>query len=117
MAKHETITTYKEAAAYIAKAGCGTCTHRPEDGKMFWRLSNFSADKIKDVLATFQESGFRVAAAPDEGFEGTLIGRMPGNGAYYIDVEFVYEEGQAQGDRPRIVLVRGRSDEPAKVKA
>jgi len=55
-------------------------------------------------------SGYRVATPPDKAVKGTLMGYMPGQlGVFYFDVQFEYEE-IGPGIRPRIRLIRGKSD-------
>ena len=125
-AKPTRLTGYKEAVAYTDKMGCGRCTERPttiEDGQqvpvmrkasddkdqpvMYLRLSHADPKRLREVLASFMTSGYKVATQDEPALDDTeFIGKMPGDyAAFYIDVQFEFEEGEA-GTKPRIVLLR-----------
>ncbi len=140
MSKTPRLLNYKSAGAYVDAMGCGRCHHTPtttdggqvvpimrkvEDGPdqavMYWRISK-AADvktepgaipqvgKLREVLARFKASGYRIVTPADPGIDGTLIGAMPGQAdVFYFDVQWEYEE-VGPGIRPRIVLLRGECD-------
>ena len=109
-AKTKTLTSYDDAAAFVQEQGCGSCTHRPGEpgeGEMYWRISNHDPAKLIEVVKAFKAGGFKIKKQETQAVKEQPISRIP-NGAYYIDVPFTYEKDRAPGDRPRILLVRGK---------